>query len=275
MSKPRKPKAQPSRDPRLRSAAEAQLARSGAAAPEPQAKTPLASLRLDRPPGLEPAGAGSESPVVRTAMSDLSVRKQAEEALRESAEFARRMIEISEDCIKVLDLDGHLLSMSEGGRKLLKIDDLAPDLNQSWVDFWEDRDRAAALTAVAQARQGEAGNFCGFCETAKGTPKWWEVIVSPIKDADGSINRLLAVSRDITARRQAEKMLLTASEQRRLVLEAAGMGAWDYRFDTGEARFSGTSAAETSGASRKAARLATPQPSPPFTRTIVRPRTRR
>lgn len=165
---------------------------------------------------------------------DITERKRTEEALRESAEFARRVIESSKDCIKVLDLEGHLLSMSEGGRKLLEIDDLAPYLNQSWVDFWKGQDRAAALEALTAARHGDAGSFSGFCETAKGAPKWWEVIVSPIKDADGSIHRLLAVSRDITARKQAEKTLVTASEQRRLVLEAAGMGAWDYRFDAGE-----------------------------------------
>lgn len=172
--------------------------------------------------------------IIQGIFRDITERKRMEEALREGAEFARRVIESSQDCIKVLDLEGHLLSMSEGGRKLLEIEDLAPYLNQSWVDFWKGQDREAALKAIAQARKGDAGSFSGFCATAKGTPKWWEVIVSPIKDADGNITRLLAVSRDITARKQAEITWVTASEQRRLVLEAAGMGAWDYRFDTDE-----------------------------------------
>lgn len=171
---------------------------------------------------------------MRTALSDITERRRTEEALRESGEFTRRVIESSNDCIKVLDAQGRLLSMSEGGRKLMEIDYLAPYLNRSWIDFWKGQDREAASKAIAKARKGEAGSFCGSCETAKGTPKWWEVVVSPIRDADGKISRLLAVSRDITERRQAEAALGAASEQRRLTLDAAGMGAWDYNFDTGE-----------------------------------------
>ena len=188
----------------------------------------LESVRLDRPEGRESAGAGGESPVICTALSDITERLRAEEALRESGEFTRRVIESSKDCIKVLDLEGHLLSMSEGGRKLLEIDDLAPYLNTSWIEFWKGHDREAALEAIARARKGDAGSFCGFCETAKGAPKWWEVIVSPIKDAAGNINRLLGVSRDITERRQATEALYLAlqeSKQRQAEVAALLKGA--------------------------------------------------
>jgi PAS domain S-box-containing protein len=42
------------------------------------------------------------------------------------------------------------------------------------------------------------------------------------------------IVQDITDRRSAEDALRRAYEQRRLALEAAEMGAWDYRFETGE-----------------------------------------
>ncbi|OGV82306.1 MAG: hypothetical protein A3K19_25065 [Lentisphaerae bacterium RIFOXYB12_FULL_65_16] len=137
-------------------------------------------------------------------------RRQAEEALRRSEEFARRVIESSNDCIKVLDLEGCLLSISEGGKRLLEIDDVTPLLNRSWVDFWKGKEREAAMETVAKARKGETASCLGYCETAKGTPKWWEVVISPIKDAHGNVERLLAVSRDITERRQAEAALQEA-----------------------------------------------------------------
>ncbi len=55
--------------------------------------------------------------------------KTAQEALRESEEFNTRMVEGSQDCIKVLDLDGRLLSMNAGGMAALEICDLGPILN--------------------------------------------------------------------------------------------------------------------------------------------------
>jgi len=144
---------------------------------------------------------------------EITERKKAEEVLRKSEEFTRRVIESSNDCIKVLDLEGHLLSMSRGGQKLLDIDDVTPYLNSSFIDFWKGKEREGALEAVSKAKQGDTGIFYGYFETAKGTPKWWEIIVSPIKDADDSIDRLLAVSRDVTERKKAEQRQAQLLEQ--------------------------------------------------------------
>ena len=41
----------------------------------------------------------------------------------------------------MLDLEGRLLSMNEGGMQALEICDLGPVVNHSWIDFWEGEDR--------------------------------------------------------------------------------------------------------------------------------------
>ncbi|MFA5251286.1 MAG: ATP-binding protein [Phycisphaerae bacterium] len=138
---------------------------------------------------------------------EIAERKKTEVTLRKNEEFTRRVLESSSDCINVLDLEGRLLSMSGGGQKLLEIDDIAPYLNASFIDYWKDKERESCIEAIEKARKGDTGIFYGFFRTAKGKPKWWEVIVTPIKSADGSIDRLLAVSRDITERRKAEESI--------------------------------------------------------------------
>ena len=137
---------------------------------------------------------------------DITERKLAEIALRERDAFTRSIIDSSADCIKVLDLEGNLLSM-ESGQELLGIEDIQPFLNTSWIEFWEPRHREAAREAVAAAAAGRTARFVGFFRTFRGEPKWWDVAVSPIAGADGKRTRLLSVSRDVTERTHAEQNL--------------------------------------------------------------------
>ncbi len=125
-----------------------------------------------------------------------------------SEDFSSRLVEGSPDCIKVLDLDGRLLSMNTGGMRALEICDLAPLVGCLWMDFWEGADREAAQAAVETARHGGIGRFVGFFATTQTkTPKWWHVIVSPILGTDGRPEKLLASSRDVTEWKRTERLL--------------------------------------------------------------------
>lgn len=83
-------------------------------------------------------------------------------SLRASEEFKTRLIECSPDCIKVLDLEGRLVSMNAGGMRALEVCDFNAVRGSQWVDFWEGEDRTAAVQAIAQARNGGVGRFVGF-----------------------------------------------------------------------------------------------------------------
>ena len=134
---------------------------------------------------------------------DITERKLAEDTLRERDAFTRSIIESSPDCIQVLNLEGRLLSM-QSGQDQLGIEDIKPFLNTPWTSFWDAEHRLAAQAAVASAAAGETARFVGFFRTLRGEPKWWDVAVSAVPGADGKPARLLAVSRDVTERRQAE-----------------------------------------------------------------------
>ncbi|MDZ7963613.1 MAG: PAS domain-containing protein [Nostoc sp. DedSLP03] len=159
---------------------------------------------------------------------DVTDRKQAELALRQSEEFKNRILESSTDCIKVLSLDGRLLYMNTGGLCLMEIDNLNSYLNTEWLCFWEGSSRQQAEEALAATKTGKVSIFRGYCPTAKGTPKWWEVVVSPILDASGQLERILLISRDITDRKKIELLLQESEARLKLAYKATQSGLWDW-----------------------------------------------
>lgn len=165
---------------------------------------------------------------------DITDRKQTEEDLRQSEEFKARLLESSPDCIKVLDLEGRLLYMNTGGMCIMEIDDITPYLNQNWACFWQGEYRSLAEEALKAAKAGQFSVFRGFCPTAKGTPKWWEVIVSPIRGQSGQTEQVLSMSRDISDSRQAELRLQESEERLQLGMQVAGfaLAQVDYRTNT-------------------------------------------
>jgi len=150
---------------------------------------------------------------------------EAAESLRASEEFKSRLLACSRDCIKVLDLEGRLLYMNEGGMTVLEICDVGPFLNNSWMEFWDGADREAACKAVKAAREGGIGRFVGYFEPRiSRQPRWWDVVVSPIRNANGNPERLLALSRDVTALKMHEKSLREALQINREIINGAAEG---------------------------------------------------
>lgn len=156
--------------------------------------------------------------------TDIAEHKELYDKLRETEQFNQSIIDSSTDSIKVLDLDGLLLSINQSGCEQLEIDDLSLCVNRPWTSFWQGSERESAERVLAEARAGRTGRFEGFRTTLKGTPKWWEVIVTPIPDKDGAPVRILCVARDITARRHLE----TATKEAREMAESANMAKSEF-----------------------------------------------
>lgn len=137
--------------------------------------------------------------------TDVTEQRDTQESVRVRADFLARLMEGSTDCVKVLDLEGNLSSMTEAGLRLMDIDDFEIVKGLPWVNLWQGPHEADAHMAIASALRGEVGRFRGFAKTLKGTPRWWDVRVSAILGADGKPDHLLAISRDITAEYEAEQ----------------------------------------------------------------------
>jgi len=129
---------------------------------------------------------------------DITERKQAEKLVKDNEQFLQSMFSSSHDCIKVLDLEGHLISMNEAGQRLAEIDDVTSFIGTSYIELWSDS-KEEATQALEDARCGGTGRFVGSLLTVKTkTPKWWDIMITPIPGTNKRAERLLVVARDIT-----------------------------------------------------------------------------
>jgi PAS domain S-box-containing protein len=134
--------------------------------------------------------------------------------------------EQSPDCIKIMSTDGGLQAMNRNGQCAMEIDDFSAVCGEIWPNLWPAETRAKVVDAMDAAMRGEPGHFDAFCPTAKGTPKWWDVLVTPIHDTNGRIASLLAVSRDITEVRRAVEQQLELAARLQFTLEVTEFGEW-------------------------------------------------
>ena len=165
-------------------------------------------------------------------LRDQTERRQADETYREAQTLNTLILNSSRDCIFVLDREARTQFVSPGAVESMGLTDASATLGMSWLDLWADRE--AARRAVDEAKAGRIGRFQGCWEARGGTPKWWDVMVSPLAGAEGSAGRLMAAGRDITMQKQTEIRLAQSEERLSLALKAASMvGIWDGDLEVG------------------------------------------
>lgn len=124
------------------------------------------------------------------------------------------VFETSDDCVKLIDVDGRVVWMNGNGIERLEIDDFAAVKGCPWADFWPEEGRHEVLSAT-RPLVSDASRFSAFCPTARGTPKWWDVTVNPVSDGAGRPFGFLAISRDVTEReRSRESLKILLAEMR-------------------------------------------------------------
>lgn len=146
------------------------------------------------------------------AMQDLTEQNRVGAALRQSEALNRSILEASTDCIKIIGLDGALQLMNEPGLCSMEIESFEEVRDKQWAELWPAPMRAVVQAAQKEARGGASARFSGFCPTARGKPKWWDVAVSPMLSECGEVQQILVISRDITASRKSAEDLRWASE---------------------------------------------------------------
>lgn len=131
-----------------------------------------------------------------------------EDKLEISETFNKIVLESSPDCVKILDLEGRLQFMNFNGLCQLEIDDFSLYKDRYLWDIWGKENENLVNESVQTALNGNATEFTAYCATAKGTPKWWCVTITPVGSPINGVYQLLSISRDVTSQKNAEEEIL-------------------------------------------------------------------
>jgi len=72
-------------------------------------------------------------------------------------------------------------------------------MGKEWAEFWPVQARETIRKTIKKALKGKTSSLREFCPTALGEGRWWDVTVAPVHGRDQKVERVLAISRDVTS----------------------------------------------------------------------------
>jgi PAS domain S-box-containing protein len=158
---------------------------------------------------------------VVVTFNDITERRRTEEALRESEEKFRLLVDSAQDyAIIMLDPDGRVASWNAGAQRMKGY--TSPEIiGRSFSCFYPEEDIRAGKPARELKIASETGRFEdeGLRVRKDGSHFQANVVINAIRDKSGKLRGFSKITRDITERKQAEDEIKKLNEdlERRVV----------------------------------------------------------
>jgi PAS domain S-box-containing protein len=152
--------------------------------------------------------------------SDITQQKRTEKALRESEERFRAIVETTPECVKLVSADGTLLHMNTPGLAMVGARSAEDVVGKNVYNLIapEDRDRFKVFNE--SICRGEQGSLQFDIIGLEGKRRHMESHAAPLRNPDETLVHL-AITADISERKQAEELLRTSEERFRALVNAS------------------------------------------------------
>jgi PAS domain S-box-containing protein len=165
---------------------------------------------------------------------DITARKRTEAALRESEERFRILVDgITDYAIFRLTPTGNVASWNRGAERIkgYKQDEI---IGKHFSCFY----RPEELAGGFPERELQMAALAGRCEEEgwlvrkDGSQFWANVVITPLKDENGTLRGFSKITRDITERKRTEERLHESEERHRLLFDNNPHPTWAYDRET-------------------------------------------
>ncbi len=168
-----------------------------------------------------------------SAQQELRERRQMEEALRQSEEQFRSLVETTTEWIWAMDEESRFTYSNPAVTAILGY---TPEelVGKTALDLMHEEDRRtmqAIFPKLVAARRGWNGLVVRF-RHKDGGYRYLESNSTPIRGADGRVVGFRGADRDVTARRRSEAALREANERFQVVARATNDAVWDWNLET-------------------------------------------
>jgi len=154
---------------------------------------------------------------------DITDRKRAEEALRESGNFLQSIFDGIQDGISVLDRDLNIVKVNAWMEQMY--DEKRPLVGRKCFEVYQNRASPCPwCPSIAAMETGEVQSEIVPYPSKEKPSGWIELSCFPIRDADGKVANVIEHVKDITAKKQAEEALRAERERFQYLSENAPFG---------------------------------------------------
>lgn len=176
------------------------------------------------------AVAVSEQKLIYAIARDVTERKRNDEALKQSEERFRLLVDgVKDHAIFMLDPDGKVTSWNPGAERIkgYRTDEI---LGRHFSLFYPSEDvqlgkpERELRQALAEGRYEEEG----WRIRKDGSRFWADVVITALTDGAGNLRGFSKISRDITERRQVERLLQESEERHRKLFDNNPLPTWVY-----------------------------------------------
>ncbi len=146
-------------------------------------------------------------PYILIVAQDITELKRAMSTIAEQNNFLSAIFDSEPECVKVVSREGDLLSVNRAGLAMLEVDDPGEVQGRKFSEFILEDHRESFEAFLSYICSGGSGMKEFPVIGRRGAHRRLEVHATPLRNAEGEIFALVAVTRDVTTRNKSAELI--------------------------------------------------------------------